>query len=449
MDRQTTRERALCAAVLAAVFFAALIMRLNCDNLLLDDWTFFGVLELGEPVGAFLLRRWQTWSSRLLIEGALCLTTRSIWAWRVLDSGVLALMSYALCRLAGCHRRPRMLLFSGLMALTIPFAMLRSTGWQATSVNYTWPLSCALAAMIPLGDALRGESTGKRWAALALPLALFGANQEQMAAALFGAYLALGGALFLRERRVRKLFLALLAVSGAELAMHLLCPGNAARAALTAGSVNLRDYAQFSLIDRLSVGLTSTTALLFFTNCPFLLLFTLCTALTALARRRGALALLAVLPLAIPLLGALCGGWSSSASWAGSLYLYGDFSLQLGPARIGLPGHLPAMGALVALLGLIALSPYLSLGHRGSAACAAFAYALGFAARMAVSLSPSVVESGERTMLPLYAGMMLCALLCVKDADRDGSRRLPVLGVWAVALLLAAANFAGSFALAA
>ena len=449
MDRQRTRERALCAMALAAVFWAALIMRLNCDNLLLDDWTFFGVLELGEKIGAFLLRRWQTWSSRLLIEGALCLTTRSIWAWRVLDSGVCALTAYALCRLAGCERRPRMLLLSGCMVLTIPFVMLRSTGWQATSVNYTWPLACALAATIPLADALQGRRTRGLFAALALPFALFGANQEQMAATLFGAHLVLGIALALREKRVRPLVLAVLLVSAAELAAHLLCPGNAARAAQTAASVNLRDYAQFSLVDRLSIGLTSTASLLFFEDCPMLVLFVACMALTALARRRGLLALVAALPLALPILCALCRSIPGLGDSLEALLQYRAFVLQLGPERIGEPGRLPVMAALIAALGLMALSPYLSLGHRRASACAAFSFALGFAARMALSLSPSVVESGERTMLPLYAGMMLCALLCLKDCDRDGSRRAPVVAACAVAALLAAMNFAGSFALAA
>ncbi len=441
-------RRLRCALVLLAIFAAQGVMRLNCDNLILDDWTFFAALE-ETSLPRFLLSRWHTWSSRLLIEGTLCLTTHSIWAWRILDSAAETLTAWALCRLIGAHRRADMLALSGLLVTAIPFALLRSTGWQATSVNYYWPLACALAALIPLSDALRGEHTGRACAAASLLLALFAANQEQMAAALFGATAVLGGFVQARERRARPLLLALLAIAAAELLMHLLCPGNALRSAQSVAIVNLRDYAQFSLIDKLSVGLSSTGAILFFGNNPVLIACAGCVLCAAAARRRS---LPALLVCAAPLaMAALCrAAWRMGETGPlAPLAAYGAFVLQLGPERILLPGRMAAMALLAVALGLCLLGVYLALGHRPAAACGAFALALGFAARMAVSLSPTVIESGERTMLPLYGAMMLAALLCLRDCRGDGSRRWPVAAAFALCTLLAALNLAGSFALAA
>ena len=71
------------------------------------------------------------------------------------------------------------------------------------------------------------------------------------------------------------------------------------------------------------------------------------------------------------------------------------------------------------------------------------------AARMALAFSPTVVESGERTMLPLYGAMMLCALLCLRDAPEQSGWIKPVNAARFLCALLAAANLAGSFALAA
>lgn len=447
MKGRTIGMRARCA--LAALFAVQMLMHLNCDNLLLDDWTFFGVLETGQSIPAFLAERWQTWSSRLLIEGTLCLTTRSIWAWRLLDSAAMTLAAYALCRLANAERRWEMLSLSGLLVTAIPFSLLRSTGWQATSVNYCWPLACALTALIPLADALNGRRTG-RFLSLAAPLlALFAANQEQTAAALFAAYAVLGGGLLLRERRIRPALAAALAVVTVELAAHLLCPGNALRAARSAAQVNLRDYAQFSLIDKLSVGWTGTASLLLFSDNPMLTAFCACAFCSALARRRHpAAAAVCLSPLAMA---ALCRlAWRMGPQGPlSALASYGAFVLQLGPEGLAVPGRMAAMFALVTTLGLSALSLYLSLGHRPAAACAAFAFAVGFASRMAVSLSPTVVESGERTMLPLYGAMMLCALLCLRDCKEEGDRRPFVLTAYGVAALLAAMNFALSFSLAA
>jgi len=438
-------RRVLCALVLLALLFVQLTMHLNADNLLLDDWVFHEPLESGTSILSFLARRFETWSSRLLIEGALCVTTHSIWAWRVLDSLAMVIMAWALCRLANAEKRPGMLALSGFMVTAIPFAILRSTGWQATSVNYYWTLSCALFGLIPLADALWRRETGRGTAACAVLLALFGANQEQTAAALFGAYLVLGAALLWRERRVRPLLAAILAVAAAELAVHLLCPGNALRARESIQLVNLRDYGQFSLIDKLSIGLTSTTALLFFTYNPLLLGCWAVVAATMLARSRklsGALTAAAVAGY-VPFIGLL-----EARRLPDDVLHYGQYVLQLGPEGIDRPLRMAVMAMLIALLGLMALSLYLSIGHRPLAAVCVFAFALGFAARMALAFSPTVVESGERTMLPLYGAMMLCALLCVRDCARDGSRRWPVIAAFAVFALLAAANVWGSFALA-
>ena len=126
------RQTVLCGLVLLVLFGVQMVMHLNVDNLLLDDWVFYAVLERGESIPAWLLLRWETWSSRLIIEGVLCLITHSIWAFRVLDSAAMVLLSWALCRLAGAEKRPGMLAVSAALVTAIPFSVLRSTGWMAT-----------------------------------------------------------------------------------------------------------------------------------------------------------------------------------------------------------------------------------------------------------------------------------------------------------------------------
>lgn len=447
--------RVRCAFVLLCLLLVQLVMHMNCDNLLLDDWVFEDVLSRGERIPAFLKTRWETWSSRLLIEGTLCAVTHSIWAWRALDSLAMVLLAFALCRLAGCAQRPGMLALSACLVTAIPFAVLRSTGWMATSLNYYWPLACTSGALIPLADALWGRKTGRFWQLAAVPLALFGANQEQTAAVLAGASLVFGVALWVRERRVPTAALAVLGIAAAELALHLACPGNAVRAQESIALVNLRDYGQFSLIDKLSIGLTSTTALLIYTVNPILLATGALVASTILARRRGPAAYVLAGALSLFVLRAfaadLTGAVSALSGRNMPFALMQGYALKLGPEGIARAGGLTLlmMFLTVAALGLMALMLYLSLGHRPLAGACVLVFAIGFAARMALSLSPTVVESGERTMLPLYGAMMLCALLCVRDCGEEGARRWPAYAAGAVAALCALTNVIGSFALAA
>ena len=447
--------RVRCALVLLALLLVQLVMHMNCDNLLLDDWVFEDVLTRGGSVLSFLKTRWETWSSRLLIEGTLCAVTHSIWAWRVLDSLAMVLLAYALCRLAGCAQRPGMLALSACLVTAIPFAVLRSTGWMATSLNYYWPLACTAGALIPLADALWGRKTGRFWQIAAVPLALFGANQEQTAAVLLGASLAFGVALWMRDRRVPAAVLAVLGIAAVELALHLACPGNAVRAQESIALVNLRDYGQFTLIDKLSIGLTSTTALLIYTVNPVLLATGALVVSTVPARRRGLAANAAAALLSLFVLRAYAADLTGAVSGlSGSNYpfaLMQGYALRLGPEGITRAGGvtLLMMFLTVTALGLMALMLYVSLGHRPLAGACVLIFAIGFAARMALSFSPTVVESGERTMLPLYGAMMLCALLCLRDCEKDGARHWPIGAAGAVAALCAIGNVVGSFALAA
>lgn len=448
-------RRALCAAALLALLLVQLAMHLNCDSLIYDDWYFRDAAESGQSLFSFLSTRWQTWSSRLIIEALLCVTTRSVWLWRILDSLNMVLMAYALCRLANAEKRPGMLALAGLLVTTIPFAVLRSTGWQATGMNYYVPLACALTACIPLADALWGRKTPTALAVFAVLGAVLGANQEQTAALIFGAHVVLGAALAIRNRREKAAnrpsaaVWLVLTVACAELAMHLLAPGNAVRAAESVATVNLRDYGQFTLIDKLDIGLTSTTALLMYTWNPVVAACGAVVLATVFARRRGwAVGLMAGLTAAFVLRAFLtnaAAGLSGNAPFARML----DYTLLYGPDGVDDPARWAMLAATIVTLGMMALSLYLSIGHRPLAAAAAFIFALGFATRLVMGFSPTVVESGERTLLPFYGAMMLAALLCLRDVKAEGGSGKPIAAAYILCAVLAGANVLSSFALAA
>lgn len=446
MRKKLADARVQCGFVLLACLFAQLVMHMNCDTIFQDDYIFLSALDGGKTLCAFIAERWNTWSSRFLIESLLVYTTRSLRVWRVLDSLVMVLMTWSLARLANVEKRPGMLAVSGLLTLSIPFQILRSTGWEATALNYYWPLACGLLAAVPLSDALWGRRTPKALCALAIPAALLAANAEQMAAGLFGAYTVLGGALVWKEKRVRPMLAAVWGIAVAELVLILLCPGNAVRAQQAIALVNLRDYGQFSLIDRLSIGLTSTLALMFFTFNPILRLFGVTGVAANASQRRGVLAvLIAALPLlfmeALPVL-------KEVGPFAGTVRQFGTYVLQLGPEGIAQPLRMPLLFAAVCFLGLMAVTMAQALGRRPMALICVFLYALGFASRMAVSLSPTVVESGERTMLPLYGMLMLCMLLLLRECRAEGRRRWLVWAAMAILAVTAAGTVLSSFALA-
>jgi len=450
MLNKLKERRVLCAAALLTMFIVQMVMHLNVDNLLLDDWAFKAVLIRGESIPSFLHTRWNTWSSRLIIEAVLVVITHSIWTFRILDSLMMVLMAWCLCRLAACEERPHMLALAGCMVTAIPFAILRSTGWMATGLNYYWPLACTACALVPLADTLWQRKTERRWQIAAVLCAFFGANQEQTSAVIVGGCLVFGTALLIRDKKIRPVIAIVFAIGAVQLVLHLIAPGNAVRADCSTAAVNLRDYDQYSLVDKLSIGLTSTPGILVYRYCYVLLATGMVIAGTIIARRRG---MAASFPMLFVFVFQGIAKFLPRIEAENVLFMpvrqYRAFDLQLGPEHIGEPSQMIMMFISIMLLGLMALTLYLSIGHRSLSAAAVMVFAIGFAARMALSFSPTVVESGERTMLPLYGAMILCALLCVKDCRKEGAKRWPLDAAGMTVLYITVQNVIRSFALAA
>ena len=62
-----------------------------------DDYYFMTCLD-DTSFGAFMVKRWYGWSSRLVIEGVLVLVLQQpIWVWKVLDILVSVLIAWLLC----------------------------------------------------------------------------------------------------------------------------------------------------------------------------------------------------------------------------------------------------------------------------------------------------------------------------------------------------------------
>ena len=429
--------------VFAGMLLVQLIMHLNCDTLFADDGVFYTALDAGGSLFSFLIRRWNRWSSRFVIEAILAVTTHSIWLWRILDSLVMTGLSYALFRLSDEEKRPETAVLTCLLVLSIPFRIIRTTGWQATSVNYTWPMCAAFLSLLPSADALRGRKPGRLWRILSIAAACLAANQEQMA-----VLLVLGASLIffferMQSRQTDVWTIAILLIGALGIAMHLLCPGNHVRSEASISMVNLRDYGQFTLPDKLSIGLSSTVRLLFYTRNRQ---FWICLALiflTAVAKRKP----LWAYPVCLLAPFACLLGRKWQMFGIGWLARYSAYDLQTGPARILEKGQLFGLFFWILSVFSIALSLYIVLGYGRRSVAAIFSYASGFAARMVLSFSPTVVESGERTILPLYACLMLAALFCVTDLPRD-KRRILLLPAVLLAVYAAYMNVTGSFALA-
>ncbi len=195
-----------------------------------DDGAFAG---MGMPMGEFLAYRYETWSSRVLVEAAVkLLTAASGGIWKILNVLMILLLIWIVADLFGGEgRRAKIRSQLSFFALLwcLPVLTLCDAGWIATTLNYLWPLTLGLVAMRPLKHGLREEKC-PGWEYVVCPVCmLFAANTEQGAAVLLGVYLLFGGYLFWRKKKLSLFYLILLALPAVSAAFILASPGNAYR----------------------------------------------------------------------------------------------------------------------------------------------------------------------------------------------------------------------------
>ena len=170
---------AFVAAALAAVLWHV-VLSTNIG----DDMVYFKTLLDGNShLGEILAHRYETWSSRMVIEAVLIPLVHCPLLWKILDIVIFTSLPVLLCGLLGVTGRGRW--FVAGLVLLYPFADMASAGWIATTTNYLWPLWGVLV----IGMVLKQLRCGRKvpvWEAVAALLACaYAGSQEQVAVLLF------------------------------------------------------------------------------------------------------------------------------------------------------------------------------------------------------------------------------------------------------------------------
>ncbi len=185
------------------------------------------------PLWKVLKWRYDTWTSRILIEGALIPLTVFPNIWRILNVGMILLFVWCTADLFGVGGGKRFPAMGILFALlfTVPLYSLHSAGWITTTVNYLWPLSLGLVAMRPAKHFFCGEKCAG-WECAICPLCLvYAADLEQMCAILSGVYLLCGVHALAEKKKPSVLCCVQAGLIVLMLCLIWLCPGNRIRLA--------------------------------------------------------------------------------------------------------------------------------------------------------------------------------------------------------------------------
>ncbi len=244
--------------VIVAIFVLHLILMFFVTPNKYDDKVFLELIT-ERKIFDIVVERYQTWTSRVIIETVLFSVLKiSKYAWILGEAAMVTLLGYSISKIfiKKEHKKELNMLLL-LLILAYPMDILGSAGWAATTINYMWPLATAMFALIPIKQIWIGEKIKTFQYPLYVISLIFACNQEQTCAIVFGVYLLFTILMILRDKKIHPFMVVQLVFAILSLIFILTAPGNYIRKneEITLG---FKDFEMMTFQDKISVGLTMT-----------------------------------------------------------------------------------------------------------------------------------------------------------------------------------------------
>ena len=118
-----------------------------------DVW--FAIVNENKNLFTFITERYNTWSSRVIIETILVIFAKylPVSVWKISNLGIFYLLVYSISKLLIIHKNENIKIINtyiSILIFLIPFSLYFEAGWIATSTNYLWVASTGLYTILLL-----------------------------------------------------------------------------------------------------------------------------------------------------------------------------------------------------------------------------------------------------------------------------------------------------------
>lgn len=374
-----------------------------------DDMYFRDTIHLENlTLFSFLSIRYNYWSSRLIIEALLVLVAHSPILWWFLDTAILVLAAYSLnILLPKMDKKSNYLLVC--LIFIYPFIDMRTAGWIATTMNYIWPLSLGLYAMVAIKRILQGKPLKIYHYVLSVLALLYAANHEQMGTLLAGFFVFFSIYQLIVQKKLHWFLVVQALLSIASVVFILSAPGNGIRTAWTI-ETEFPGYVALSLFDKIEMGFSSTLFGLLMKPDLSFLLFGLLLFLAAKATKQNRIFLsISALPLAFSLAFGLLGPVVGKLlPFVGTIR--GAMTETGTNPTFSQPLSLVPDVLLILVSVSVIVSIYRVFAVKRDAWLVFLILGAGFASRMIMAFTASIWFSGDRTFIYLYFALIYCSV---------------------------------------
>lgn len=263
------------------IFFVVLIMFHLIINGQFGDDLFFGTVVSDEKnILQFLKERYNTWSSRLIIELVLVSISKSnLIIWKIFNIIIYLLLAKSISKICLAENNKLLNYIICGMLLMFPIPVLNNTGWVATTTNYLWVASLGVFSMSIIIEYIKEIKIPIWKYILYIITMLYASNQEQMAVVMFlvfGVFLLYqlikNKLNYILKKQKFLIFAFILTI--VSLIFILTCPGNIVRKEAEVKSW-YPEYTTFNFIEKIELGLTSTMKILILETNTIFIIFTL------------------------------------------------------------------------------------------------------------------------------------------------------------------------------
>lgn len=405
-------------------FMLIFIMHLKM-NIFNDDSYFLKAAQDGNWF-SFLSMRYQTWSSRILIEFLILIfITLPMWIWKVVNSGVILLAIHSINRVFSEKKSTSPAWFVAALFFMYPWFHMATAGWITTSINYLWPASFFLYSLIYIRKIFDNE-TIRFTESVSYHLAFFISNSHEqiLLISLLLYCLYFSYAVWNKYFSKVKYIFSYITLSVINLFIILSTPGLKLR---YLGEINTHfpNFHAISTIDKFSIGL-STTLTHFVTLPNLLFAFMLVMVCLLLSIKKSSFGIKAktywILPISLALYNIHGLFNAMQVKRQSKLFItlndmYGIKSLA-GVSNIDHHSFYCSSALLVLFFTLIAYLIYEALDSPEDQLIIFSALLCGFASHVSLGFSPTIYASSFRTFIFAYVALIITIVILYESLSK-------------------------------
>ncbi|MCC4120874.1 hypothetical protein [Lactococcus lactis] len=351
---------------------------------------------------AFAIKRYETWSSRFWIEGAVLVASKHLFIFFLITIISVFFLFYSVSKLISFNKFISNLVLVLFFIALFPIASLQSAGFIATIVNYIWP-SALFAYWLMIDNQRKSETVASYKVIISTFCLILSVFNEGLAIMLF-LYLIIR--LVIEKKEFLNIYrMICLLVSFLSILNVLFCPGNQKRG-ISEMTHWFPTFDHLSFWDKLLIQLDNIASNLI-VNHNLMGIFLLLLLARAVQKRQSLSIILSGLAI---MLSKISESLISKPldtivkHSSGKEFNYNITSMLLAPSLI-----------FIIILGLVVFIIILLYGKSSKSLIAITSLGTTFATGMSLSLSPTLLASEDRPLLFLYFVIIFNCVVLLDD----------------------------------